>query len=166
VRVIASRDEDEIEADVRRAGDDDNVVLVTIGGEEHRFRFTAGTGGRIEMEDQEGRLHVVEVVGTDLRVDGLPYRVALRKAPPQVRGAMGGAGGAGGVTRVKPPMPGKIVKVAVKAGDRVQAGDMLVVLEAMKMQNEIVSPVEGTVKSVAVEEGETIDAKRVICEIS
>ncbi|MBW3581637.1 MAG: biotin/lipoyl-binding protein [Euryarchaeota archaeon] len=78
---------------------------------------------------------------------------------------MKGGGAASGITQVKPPMPGKVVKVAVSAGDVVQAGDVLVVLEAMKMQNEIVSPVEGTVKSVGVENGENIDAKRVLVEI-
>jgi biotin carboxyl carrier protein len=165
VRVVATQGDNETEADVRREEGADDVLLVTIGDQEHRFKILSEKGGRIELEDAEGRVHVVEVVGTDLRVDGLPYGLELRKAPPKVEGAMRGSGAHAGLTTIKPPMPGKIASVAVKVGDTVQAGEVLVILEAMKMQNEIVSPVDGTVKSVDVKEGESIDAKRVICTI-
>lgn len=165
MRVVASHGDLEAEAEVRRVDGDDASFVVKIGETEHRFRLLGEKGGRMELEDEGGRVHVVEVVGTDLRVDGLPYALGLRKAPPQVAGAMRGGGAHAGLTVVKPPMPGKIAKVAVKEGDNVQAGDVLVILEAMKMQNEIVSPVEGVVKEVQVQEGESIDAKRVICTI-
>ena len=162
MRVLAQDPNHEVEADVKV---DDGEVIVRIGDDEHRFRLEADAGGRMELTHDDGTVHVVELVGTDLRVDGHPYPLSVRKAPPRVEGAMRGAGGAGGATKVKPPMPGKIVKVAVAPGDHVQPGDVLVILEAMKMQNEIVSPVEGTVKSIEVSEGESIDGKRVICEI-
>ncbi len=161
-RVLAVRGDQEVEADVQRYADE---VIVRIGDVEHRFRVEATSGGRLEMRMEDGTLHVVEVVGTDLRVDGHAYPLEVRKAPPKVAGAMRGAGASGGVTKVKPPMPGKIVKIAVAPGDRVQPGEVLVILEAMKMQNEIVSPVEGTVRAVGVKEGESIDAKKVLCEI-
>lgn len=162
MRVLADHGEHQVEADVRREGD---TVTVRIGETEHVFRIIGEDNGRLELELDGGKVHVVEIVGPDLRVDGRPFALTARKAPPHVPGAMRGAGGPGGATSVKPPMPGKIVKVAVSAGDHVQPGEVLVILEAMKMQNEIVSPIEGTVKSVGVKEGESIDSKRVICEI-
>ena len=58
---------------------------------------------------------------------------------------------------VNAPMPGNILKVNVKAGDAVKAGAVLVVLEAMKMENEIMAPKDGTVTQVLVSKGSTVD---------
>lgn len=164
MRVLAaSGTGDEVEASVERDGEDH--IVVKIGEASYRLQVFVGEGGRLEVQDDQGRTHVVEVVGTDLRVDGLAFPFQVRKAPPKVEGAMRGGGGAAGMTTVKPPMPGKIAKVLVSPGDAVQPGDVLVILEAMKMQNEIVSPVEGTVKGIEVKVGDSIDSKRVICTI-
>ena len=160
--VLAETRTSDTEANVRKDGED---VVVTISGTEHRFKVVAQSSGRIQLLHGDGTNLVVEVNGTEVKVDGVPYPMKLRKAPPKVAGATRGAGAGGGVTKIKPPMPGKIVKIAVAPGTHVQPGEVLVILEAMKMQNEIVSPVEGTVRSVSVAEGETIDSKRVICEI-
>jgi glutaconyl-CoA/methylmalonyl-CoA decarboxylase subunit gamma len=56
------------------------------------------------------------------------------------------------------PMPGNILNVAVKVGDTVKKGQLLIVLEAMKMENEIVSPKDGVITSVGVSKGQTINA--------
>ena len=58
---------------------------------------------------------------------------------------------------VTAPMPGNILKVNVKAGDAVKAGTVLCVLEAMKMENEIMAPKDGTVTQVLVQKGSTVD---------
>ena len=58
---------------------------------------------------------------------------------------------------VTAPMPGNILKVAVSAGQSVKEGDLLVVLEAMKMENEIFAPKAGTVAQVLVSKGSTVD---------
>lgn len=57
------------------------------------------------------------------------------------------------------PMPGKIVKVVVEEGQTVKAGDVLLVLEAMKMQNEITADADGTIKAVNVEAGQNVKVK-------
>ncbi len=59
--------------------------------------------------------------------------------------------------RINAPMPGNILKVAVNAGDKVKAGQILVILEAMKMENEVVAPKAGTVAQVVVKVGEKVD---------
>ena len=66
--------------------------------------------------------------------------------------------GAAGAVAVKAPMPGNILDVKVKAGDSVKAGDVLAILEAMKMENEIVAPQDGTVASVNVNKGDTVNS--------
>ena len=64
---------------------------------------------------------------------------------------------AGEGTGVDAPMPGNILKVAVTAGQAVKEGDVLVVLEAMKMENEIMAPKSGTVSQVLVSKGSTVN---------
>ena len=54
------------------------------------------------------------------------------------------------------PMPGKVLEIKVKAGDAVKSGDVLMILEAMKMQNEIMAPADGTVSDVRVSAGQTV----------
>ena len=77
-------------------------------------------------------------------------------APAAAPKAAAPAGAAGAVT-VKAPMPGNILKVNVTAGQAVKEGDVLVVLEAMKMENEILAPKACTVKQVLVSKGATVD---------
>ena len=64
---------------------------------------------------------------------------------------------AAGATTVSAPMPGKISKINFKAGDAVKSGDVLIMLEAMKMQNEIMAPCDGTVAEVRVNEGQAVN---------
>lgn len=64
---------------------------------------------------------------------------------------------AGGESGVTSPMPGTILAVNVKAGDKVKAGDVLLILEAMKMENEIVAPQDGVVSRVAVTKGASVN---------
>ena len=63
------------------------------------------------------------------------------------------------------PMPGTINDVRVKTGDSVKKGQVLLILEAMKMENEIISPVDGTIKSVNVEKGQNVNLGDVIVVI-
>jgi biotin carboxyl carrier protein len=63
-------------------------------------------------------------------------------------------------------MPGKIVLLLVKAGDTVSAGQGIIVVEAMKMQNEIRSPKSGTVERLLVSEGQTVNAGEVVAIVS
>src|SRR5947209_17816953 len=72
------------------------------------------------------------------------------------RGARGG-GGEAGPKKVTAPMPGKVVRLLVSEGDTVEAGAGVVVIEAMKMQNELKSPKAGKVQRVAVAEGATVN---------
>ncbi|HEU5290075.1 MAG TPA: biotin/lipoyl-containing protein [Cyclobacteriaceae bacterium] len=73
-------------------------------------------------------------------------------------------GTAGKVNNVKAPMPGLIIDMKVKPGDAVKAGDQLLILEAMKMENILKSAGEGVVKSVKVKKGDTVEKNQVLIE--
>ena len=90
-----------------------------------------------------------------------PAPVAAPAAAPAPAAAAPVAGDA-----VTAPMPGNILKVNVTAGQAVKEGDVLVVLEAMKMENEIVAPQDGTVASVNVHKGDTVNSGDVLVSMN
>ena len=93
---------------------------------------------------------------------------AAPKAPaaPAAAPKVAAPAGAAGAVSVKAPMPGNILDVKVAAGASVKAGDVLVILEAMKMENEIVAPQDGTVASVNVHKGDTVNSGDVLVSMN
>ena len=71
-----------------------------------------------------------------------------------------------GAQTISAPMPGTILKVNVSNGQAVKKGDVLMVLEAMKMENEILAPNDGTVSSVNVAQGATVESGTVLCSLN
>lgn len=86
---------------------------------------------------------------------------AAPAAPAPAPAAAPAAGGAGDVVA---PMPGTVLKVNVNNGDTVASGDVILILEAMKMENEIVAPCAGTV-TLNVKAGETVDTDAVLASV-
>ncbi len=82
--------------------------------------------------------------------------------PRSLQGRRGGGAGAEGPRPVKAPMPGRVVRVLVEAGDDVTEGQGVVVIEAMKMQNELKSPKGGRVARIGVAVGDTVGAGDVL----
>lgn len=145
----------------------------------HRFRVTI-----------DGTVHVVDAVRVDqgalsLVRDGASHHVAISDAAAAgttageialqfaeglVRATVNGrrarrtadASGPAGAQRIVAPMPGKVLRVLVQPNDQVAARQPLVVVEAMKMENELSSPKAGRVKDVAVAEGQSVEAGRLL----
>ena len=95
-----------------------------------------------------------------------PVKPVAPKAAPAPAAAPKAAAGAAGAVAVKAPMPGNILDVKVAAGASVKAGDVLVILEAMKMENEIVAPQDGTVASINVNKGDTVNSGDVLVSMN
>ena len=101
--------------------------------------------------------------GLDVHVGGQAVAVMVR--PASVAGRRHAAAAAGGRQRILAPMPGRVVRVLVAAGDAVAARQGLLVVEAMKMENELRAAHAGRVVSVAVTEGQSVDAGAVLAVV-
>jgi acetyl-CoA/propionyl-CoA carboxylase biotin carboxyl carrier protein len=129
--------------------------------------------GTIEDGFDQGELYrtvVVEVEGRRLKV-GVPAGIfaagqnaSLGKAPKRAITRLAGAGSAEGT--ISSPMQATVVKVLVSPGDSVVAGDLICVLEAMKMEQPIMAPKDGTVESVGVNVGDSITGGHIIAVVS
>jgi biotin carboxyl carrier protein len=108
-----------------------------------------------------------ERLGAELRAttSGREFRIVVQDER-EWRRKRGSAVEAEGRQQVLAPMPGKIVRVLVKTGDAVRAGQGLLVVEAMKMQNEIRAPKSGTIDRLGVVEGQTVNAGQVVAIVS
>lgn len=134
-----------------------NDMLVSIGDKTYRVSVEFINSDEILL-NIDGKVHNV-IVNTNalfysVYVGGKFFKVE-KKSVSQILGAKGGKPKR---SDVKTSMPGKIVKVYVKEGERVKEGQAVLVLEAMKMQNEIKSPHSGTVTKIARDAGESLEA--------
>ena len=106
-----------------------------------------------------GSLYEIEVEEMDASaVSAAPAAPAAPKAPVAAAPAAG--------AQVKAPMPGNILDVKVQAGQVVKKGDVLVILEAMKMENEIEAPCDGKITGMNVRKGDTVETQALICTIA
>ena len=155
--------------------------IAVLGGEQIPVNVFRNPDGDlvVKVEDRE---HIVDARWTQsdllsLIIDGRSYQVDIHteKDSHEVlvegehfdfelfderKALLKSAAGLGveGVQEIRASMPGKIVKVLVAEGDEVEEGDGLVIVEAMKMENEMKSPKAGAVTKVGVEEGEAVEA--------
>ena len=92
---------------------------------------------------------------------------AAPKATPKAAPAPAAAPAGGqGAVKVNAPMPGKILSVKASAGQAVKKGEVLLILEAMKMENEVVAPQDGTVASINVAAGDSVEAGAVLATLN
>ena len=104
-----------------------------------------------EVEVEEGEAMLVDEY--ELAAPAAPAPAAAAPAAPAA--PAGGALAAG--TRVDAPLPGNVLMVKVAVGQAVKAGDVLVIIEAMKMENEVAAPCDGTVKQVVAQKGAVVE---------
>ena len=122
-------------------------------------------GRTYEVEVEAGKAMLIdEYAAVAPAAPAAAAPVAAAVAAPAAAPAAAGVSVSGG-TSVNAPMPGNILKVAVTVGQTVKEGDLLVVLEAMKMENEIYAPCSGTVTAVPVAKGSTVDTGALLVAI-
>ncbi len=127
-------------------------------------------GSQYEVEVEEVRDGSVPVYVPAAPVVSAPVAAPVQAAAPapvaptpEKKAATGGTTGA---VKINAPMPGTILKVVASVGDKVKRGQVLVVLEAMKMENEIVAPSDGEVASINVAKGASVNAGDLLASIN
>ena len=112
----------------------------------------------VEVEEvKEGREIETAQIAHPVVAEAKPAPPEPAKRPEQKTGAVSGA--------LRAPLPGKVVAVKCKMGDSVSAGETVLVLESMKMENTITAPKSGRVREITVAEGETVDVGEVLLVI-
>jgi biotin carboxyl carrier protein len=149
------------ELDVQATAPGSGKVTVKIDGRAHALDVSFQEPGTLNLLlDGEVRTAVVDDRGDTLvvHIDGVAIAVEIADER-RLRMRQGASGAsAEGKQTLTAPMPGKVVKVLAAVGAQVKAGQGLVIIEAMKMENELKSPKDGTVLEVAVKEGQAVEA--------
>ncbi len=143
----------------------------TVNGEMFQWDLSKISDGHFHILHQQKsyRAEVVKVEAATktcvIKINGRTYPVELKDKFDLLLEKMGmNSHAASKVNNVKAPMPGLIIDLKVKEGDVVKANDVLLILEAMKMENIIKSPGEGIVKSVKVKKGDSVEKSQVLIE--
>jgi biotin carboxyl carrier protein len=164
MKLIAEIEDEKTALELKRDGE---AAVAEIDGRRYELEVREPEPG-VYLLLHEGRVYECRVSGeatgasgAQVRIGNHSYRVRLAD-PKRLRGSGVAAGHEGGRAQVLAPMPGKVVRVLVEQGQDVEAGDGLVVVEAMKMQNELKSPKTGTVAELHALVGATVKAGEIL----
>jgi biotin carboxyl carrier protein len=154
-----------VRVQLRRDGD--RVLVRVDDGEEREVQLETVHGPlrSLVLGDRSVELMAARIDGDGVRlaVDGLEFHAEVID---EVRARLASVAGARAVSHtrreLRAPMPGLLVKVLCQVGDEIQAGQPLVVLQAMKMENELALPRGGTIASIGVEPGQSIEQGQVL----
>lgn len=150
-----------------------DVTLLPTGGVEVAVRGervqadAIDLGGDATLARIDGHVHDLWIEGKPPEIGVIvgPRRFFTKVESERMRAAAVRTEGPGGDGHLKSPMPGRVLKLLVAEGDEVQIGTPLVVVEAMKMENELLAERAGTVKAIVVTAGQTVDGGQKLLEI-
>lgn len=123
-----------------------NTISVLVGGQSFEAKKETNSGG------------------TQIAVGPERFSVTVRD-PRSLRSQRQNTSSTEGVKKLVAPMPGKVIRILVPAGTAVEANQPVLVIEAMKMQNELKSPKKGTVRKLNVNEGAAVEAGQALAEV-
>lgn len=155
------------EVEVRRDGD---YVFASVDGRKYELEVSEPEAG-VFLFKNKGKVTEVFVAPqvrfgepVEVQTGGTSFEIKLID-PKRLRGTAGGGEHGDGAAEIRTAMPGKVVRILVEKGVSIEKGDGVLVVEAMKMQNELKSPKAGTVKNINVAEGSTVAAGDVLAVI-
>ncbi|HYL91767.1 MAG TPA: biotin/lipoyl-containing protein [Alphaproteobacteria bacterium] len=160
---------------------------VTVGDKTYAIQLShTETGWKCQLDGSDFPADIAVTPGNavSVLVDGRSYEVKLEKNGSETQIAVGaerfsvtvrdprslrsrrqGVSSTEGVKKLVAPMPGKVIRILVPAGAAVEANQPVLVIEAMKMQNELKSPKKGTVRKLNVNEGAAVEAGQALAEV-
>ena len=147
--------EEAVGVSAREAAGRPNGYTVTLGERTIDVSARASAGGALLIEMPDGR-RVVAMVSADPERPQSRWITVGDRTVVVHEAEFDAAGGDATPDRLEAPMPGKVLSVSVAPGDSVQAGDVLLVVEAMKMEHTVRAPVDGTVREVKAAAGDMV----------
>jgi biotin carboxyl carrier protein len=163
------------------------IYDVTIGDKTYRVELSrAGSGWKCRLDSQEFKVDAAPAQNgaLSLLVEGKSYEVRQEDSrdltvivvgrdrfsvqvrdPRSLRSRRGRDSGGHGPRKITAPMPGKVVRVLAAVGAEVEAGQAVLVIEAMKMQNELKAPKKGKISKLNVGEGAAVEAGQTLAEV-
>ena len=123
---------------------------------------------RVNVNGTDYEITLEEVTGAEASKPSAPVAQpapAAAPAPAEAPAAPAATAAPAGGEQILSPMPGNILNVNVKVGDAVKKGQVLLILEAMKMENEIMCPCDGTIASVNTSKGASVESGTLLCVI-
>jgi len=147
---------------------DEGLVYASVDGREYQLDVSEPEPGVFLIKNENVVFEAITAKSADgaitIQIHGHEFNVRLND-PKRLRGQAGDRSHDQGLVEIKTAMPGKVVRIPISNGESVQKGQAVIVVEAMKMQNEMRSPKDGTVKEVRVAEGATVNAGEVLVVI-
>jgi biotin carboxyl carrier protein len=161
MKLGAQLGEEKHEIEIKREG---ARVFADVDGRHYEFESSEPESG-VYLFKHENQVYEV-YVSPDGLVNLGNHQFDINIADPKrLRHTGGDADHGDGTAEIKTAMPGKIVRILAAEGDSVEKGDGVIVVEAMKMQNEMKSPKSGTVKEIRFAEGDTVNAGDILVVI-
>jgi len=150
---------DKFEFDYDKAAIADLDVIADGKNSFHTIHGNTSVTSRVLSSDIENKLISVDV-------DGITYDVRIEDAYDSLIKDMGlSANVVKKLSEVKAPMPGLVLEIMVKAGDHLEEGDSIMILEAMKMENVIKASAEMTIKEVLIKKGEAVEKNQILINL-
>ncbi|MEO8574603.1 MAG: biotin/lipoyl-containing protein, partial [Pyrinomonadaceae bacterium] len=150
MKLQAELGDDKCDLEIRREGDQ---VFANVDGREYELQSSEPEPG-VFLFKHEGRIYEASVADSKVKDGPVQVRIGTHEFevrlidPKRLRSAGAGVDHADGLVEIKTAMPGKVVRILTGPGAVVEKGDSVLVVEAMKMQNELKSPKAGTIKEV------------------
>lgn len=167
MKLIAELEDEKHTVEIKRDG---NKLIADIDGRIYELEASEPEPN-VRLFKHENRIYQIFVSPNERA--GEPFSVNAGSKnyeikiydPKRLRGSGGAGGNADGASEIKTAMPGKLVRVLVEIGAEIKKGEGVLIVEAMKMQNEMKSPKDGIVKEIRFEEGATVNAGEVLAVI-
>ena len=143
---------------------------ISVNGQVQQIDFESVSGQPVYSLIIDGKSYESYVYETEeglqVLMRGQLYNLTVEdEREKRLRSAAGGGASASGEFNMKAPMPGLVVSISVAEGDKVEKGQVLVILESMKMQNELKSPKAGTITRLRVKPGETVEQRQALLSV-
>ena len=167
MKLIAELNHEKHEIEIKRDGE---KIYAEIDGRSYELEASEPEPN-VYLLKNAGKIY--EIFVSPNKNAGEPFNVRIKNSefeinvidPKRLRGAGAGAEHGEGLAEIKTAMPGKIVRVLAEQGAEIKTGEGVIVVEAMKMQNEMKSPKDGVVKEIRFSEGATVNAGDVLAII-